>query len=88
MSEIPNEAAQVVRDALDTVADILEHITDPLRRAEACDLASVAAAQAQVELKAFRAAAFHEARQSISVEQIARACGITKARVYQILDGR
>lgn len=88
MAKLPNEGAQAIRDGYEQAVNVIRGITDPLERAEACDLASVAAAGIQVELKAFRAEAFREARQTMTVDEVAAAAGITRARVYQILDGR
>ena len=82
----PHEHMQAALEAI--IAEGRDHTPDPIERAKWFE-AALNDLQVMVgELAAARRAAVHEARQRMSAVAVAEALGVTRARVYQILDGR
>lgn len=81
---------QVVKAAADGIYSAL--VTPDMDEVEKALLSAYAVEQVNAELiprlVAYRRGSVHQARQRMSVNDLAEKMGVTKARIYQILDGR
>lgn len=82
----PTPVAAAVQAASERALTAAARVTDPITRAQHLHEATEQARVMLAALAEARTAALREARQTMSVVELAAKLGVTRARVYQLLD--
>lgn len=86
MTELSGPAAIIVQASKDAVR-IAEMLTDPIDRARSLEEAAANIPLLQRQLRLARAAAIREAIASRSATSVAAELGVSRSRLYKILEG-